>query len=390
MLCWFTPLLFFALFIGVSKSQNTALHSSTTVVDDTSPEIVYNLSSASQWVADSSLVWDVTKLYRGTVHRGGGNARARFNFTGTGVKVVIAAQDIPGAWTNISFFVDNEKKGDYIRRGTDANRLIYNITAFEMSDLRNSTHVLDIRGGQETNATIYLDYIQYTQLLPVTASTANSSSSTVQPNPSRSSLTARSSTATTASIQSASSTPLTPASFSGPPKISTAVIIGVGLMGLVIVVLVANLAIWILKRKRKASKQPRGEEFTLASFTRSNKRKIAGKGALGPARARKRRVVDETPFSETQSSMGTTGTAPPISNLSPSDVRITSAKQPIQLEDQAPKASAPRKTRKAKETPAEPSLNDFAPRAKNDWKIGAHVSGAGGLENAVTNAASIG
>ncbi|KAG8910305.1 hypothetical protein FRC01_006401, partial [Tulasnella sp. 417] len=85
--------------------------------------------------------------------------------------------------------------------------------------------------------------------------------------------------------------------------------------------------------------------------------------------------------------MSTTGTASLISNLSTSDVRITSAKQPIHLEDQAPKASAPRKTRNAKETPAEPTLNDFTPRAKNDWKIGAHVSGAGGLKNAVTNAA---
>ncbi|KAG8900901.1 hypothetical protein FRC01_010004 [Tulasnella sp. 417] len=88
--------------------------------------------------------------------------------------------------------------------------------------------------------------------------------------------------------------------------------------------------------------------------------------------------------------MGTTGTASLISNLSTSDVRITSAAQPLQLEDQAPKANAPKKTRKVKETPPEPTLNDFAPRAKNDWKIGAHVSGAGGLENAVTNAASIG
>ncbi|KAG8910304.1 hypothetical protein FRC01_006400 [Tulasnella sp. 417] len=135
-----------------------------------------------------------------------------------------------------------------------------------MSDLRNSTHVLDIRGGQGTNVTMYLDYIQYTQLLPVTSSTANSSSSTVQPNPSRSSLSATSSTATTASIQSASSTPLTPASLSGPPKISTAGIIGVGLMGLVIVVLVANLAIWILNRKRKASKQPRASDIALLKF----------------------------------------------------------------------------------------------------------------------------
>ena len=32
----------------------------------------------------------------------------------------------------------------------------------------------------------------------------------------------------------------------------------------------------------------------------------------------------------------------------------------------------------------------YAPRAQSAWKIGAHVSAAGGVENAVLNAASIG
>ncbi|KAG8856064.1 hypothetical protein FRB96_006631 [Tulasnella sp. 330] len=44
----------------------------------------------------------------------------------------------------------------------------------------------------------------------------------------------------------------------------------------------------------------------------------------------------------------------------------------------------------AKEPTPEPTLEDYQPRVQNEWKIGAHVSAAGGLENAVRNAASIG
>ncbi|KAI0028474.1 xylose isomerase-like protein, partial [Vararia minispora EC-137] len=39
---------------------------------------------------------------------------------------------------------------------------------------------------------------------------------------------------------------------------------------------------------------------------------------------------------------------------------------------------------------AEPDPGDFAPRAQTAWKIGAHVSAAGGVENAIVNAAKIG
>ncbi|KAG8924418.1 hypothetical protein FRC00_005156, partial [Tulasnella sp. 408] len=174
---------------------------------------------------------------------------------GIGVKVVIAAQDVPKAWTNVSFFVDNTKQGDYIREGTNANQLVYNITAFEISDLQNSTHTLDIVGGQGINV-MYLDYIQYTQLLPFIATNANSPYSTLQPGSSTSS-SPTSSAETSTSIQSTSSTPLAPTAFSGPPRISTTGIIGIGMMVLVIVLLVANLAIWIHRRKRKATKRPR-------------------------------------------------------------------------------------------------------------------------------------
>lgn len=69
---------------------------------------------------------------------------------------------------------------------------------------------------------------------------------------------------------------------------------------------------------------------------------------------------------------------------------MTTAEQPLQMEEKVETPKASSRKRKAKEPPPEPTLADFAPRATNDWKIGAHVSGAGGLENAVTNAASVG
>jgi len=51
--------------------------------------------------------------------------------------------------------------------------------------------------------------------------------------------------------------------------------------------------------------------------------------------------------------------------------------------------SAPRGRRK-KKAAVEPSPADYPPRKSRDWKVGAHISAAGGIENAVLNAAKIG
>ncbi|TDL19144.1 AP endonuclease [Rickenella mellea] len=49
------------------------------------------------------------------------------------------------------------------------------------------------------------------------------------------------------------------------------------------------------------------------------------------------------------------------------------------------------KTRKRNHVrPVTASLEDYPSRAVNDWKIGAHVSAAGGVENAIHNAAAVG
>ncbi|KAG8945985.1 hypothetical protein FRC04_012103 [Tulasnella sp. 424] len=250
MLLRLAALLTCTLFSTLSKAQDT-VHLVDTIVDDSDPSIVYDSNPSGPWVTTSSLSWDITKLYRGT-----------------GVKVVIAARDMPGAWTNVSFFLDGTKQGEYIWEGTEANQLIYNITAFETLALTNSSHVLDIVGGQGPDIAMYLDYIQYTQLLPVTASSMMSSSSATQLS-SSASITAIASTPTSSATPVTSSTPSALLGSLRPPGISIAGIVGIGMMVGVSVLLVANLAIWIHRRKKKATKRPRYLELVAASFRNS-------------------------------------------------------------------------------------------------------------------------
>lgn len=49
-----------------------------------------------------------------------------------------------------------------------------------------------------------------------------------------------------------------------------------------------------------------------------------------------------------------------------------------------------KRPRKAKAKPEEPKPEDFPCRTKSLWKVGVHVSAAGGVENAVPNAAKLG
>ncbi|KZP19724.1 AP endonuclease [Athelia psychrophila] len=50
----------------------------------------------------------------------------------------------------------------------------------------------------------------------------------------------------------------------------------------------------------------------------------------------------------------------------------------------------PKRQRKTKAKPEEPKPEDFPARAESLWKVGVHVSAAGGVENAVPNAAKLG
>lgn len=52
-------------------------------------------------------------------------------------------------------------------------------------------------------------------------------------------------------------------------------------------------------------------------------------------------------------------------------------------------SKAPRTARK-KKVPQDPTPADYPPRTHREWKVGAHISAAGGIENAILNAAKIG
>ncbi|KAG8990024.1 hypothetical protein FRB90_001964 [Tulasnella sp. 427] len=148
--------------------------------------------------------------------------------------------------TNITFSVDNVNMGQYFLKGSKANTLLYNITAFEASNLSNTTHVLDIVGGKGSDA-MYLDYIQYTQLPPNATSTSITSS-------------------TSTSAHTSSSTATSAQNNSPPHRLSTAGIAAIGVAGGVAALLLGNLAIWAQRRKRKATKRPRSSDDALLRF----------------------------------------------------------------------------------------------------------------------------
>jgi AP endonuclease 1 len=100
-----------------------------------------------------------------------------------------------------------------------------------------------------------------------------------------------------------------------------------------------------------------------------------------PARPTKRaRIVKEAMPEESQESQ----------------VTLINGVAGVTIESQATLVEAPSATVKApkggrkKKVAAEPSPADYPPRTSRDWKVGAHISAAGGIENAVGNAAKIG
>ncbi|KAG9024848.1 hypothetical protein FS842_005387 [Serendipita sp. 407] len=67
-------------------------------------------------------------------------------------------------------------------------------------------------------------------------------------------------------------------------------------------------------------------------------------------------------------------------------VKVERSKSSTMGNESKPKTTVPRKKKGA----AEPSPDDFPPRASREWKVGAHISAAGGIEQAIPNAAKIG
>jgi AP endonuclease-1 len=100
-----------------------------------------------------------------------------------------------------------------------------------------------------------------------------------------------------------------------------------------------------------------------------------------PARPTKRaRIVKEETLEESQESQGT---------LVNGVAGVTIESQATLVEESMAPAKAPKEGRK-KKVAAEPTPADYPHRASRDWKVGAHISAAGGIENAVINAAKIG
>ncbi|EED80787.1 predicted protein [Postia placenta Mad-698-R] len=69
---------------------------------------------------------------------------------------------------------------------------------------------------------------------------------------------------------------------------------------------------------------------------------------------------------------------------------LISNTQNHKAKDRAVPSKAPRKPAHHKAETVEPVPSDFSSRAKSQWKIGPHVSAAGGVENTIINAAKVG
>jgi AP endonuclease 1 len=69
-----------------------------------------------------------------------------------------------------------------------------------------------------------------------------------------------------------------------------------------------------------------------------------------------------------------------LSSVETHNITESSPKPPVPV--------VPKRKGKAKAV-EEPKPEDYPKRVENEWKLGAHVSSAGGVENAVLNAASV-
>lgn len=85
-----------------------------------------------------------------------------------------------------------------------------------------------------------------------------------------------------------------------------------------------------------------------------------------------------------------TGVATAPTTFTSSDSHPESSKRRKTSADKSENATRKPARKKRKKMGDEPSTEDFPVRVSSPWKIGAHVSAAGGVENAVRNAAMVG
>ncbi|KAG1827636.1 xylose isomerase-like protein [Suillus subaureus] len=85
-----------------------------------------------------------------------------------------------------------------------------------------------------------------------------------------------------------------------------------------------------------------------------------------------------------------TAAAAPITLTSSDSHPESSKRRKVASADESEPATKKPAQKKRKKTKDEPLTEDFPVRVSSPWKIGAHVSAAGGVENAVRNAAMVG
>ena len=121
---------------------------------------------------------------------------------------------------------------------------------------------------------------------------------------------------------------------------------------------------------------------TTGNVVRSSKaRRLSSASANDdlPSRPTKRAKIGKEPsLEESQTSVVARAVA---------DMGIES--QTTEVEESSGPTKAPKAGRK-KKAAQEPTPADYPPRNSREWKVGAHISAAGGIENAILNAAKIG
>lgn len=133
------------------------------------------------------------------------------------------------------------------------------------------------------------------------------------------------------------------------------------------------------------TEKPEAEAIEPSRRTRASSSRTATLPSQPPAKKRRKVVTGSDVLVKPPTTLAATTDSAPVKDGSTHGNGTTIGESKELTEVPKPK---PRK--KAKEPPVEPVLEDFKPRVQNEWKIGAHVSAAGGVENAVKNAASIG
>lgn len=134
------------------------------------------------------------------------------------------------------------------------------------------------------------------------------------------------------------------------------------------------------------SRQIRSTAVAMASSKKAKSRRLSTSSDEDSQTARptkRARKSDTTDAGESQ----TTLVAEKVSSMKiKAGSSVVGESQTTAVEE----AKETKKGVRRKKNAAEPTPGDFPPRVSREWKVGAHISAAGGIEQAITNAAKIG